>query len=123
MTEEALAILLAKLERKLGLDPDDVEEETVDQLSDALTDAESELLLYLGTCKQLKKAFYPKLVELAALTYRRDSADNQQTCAKEVSVTEDGLNQKITYLSPGDYQTQAQGIFNSLARFRQVRVR
>ena len=122
MTEEALAILLAKLERKLGLDPDDVEEETVDQLSDALTDAESELLLYLGVCR-LKEVFYPKLVELAALLYRRDAADAQQSGAKEVSVTEDGLNQKITYLSPGDYQTQAQGIFNSLARFRQVRVR
>ena len=32
------------------------------------------------------------------------------------------LNQKITYLSPGDYQTQAQGIFHIIARYRVVTV-
>lgn len=120
MTSDQLDMLLTRLQLKLGLD--DPDDDVTAALEADLVEAEGELLLYLGVCR-LKEVFYPKLVELAALLYRRDAADAQQSGAKEVSVTEDGLNQKITYLSPGDYQTQAQGIFNSLARFRQVRVR
>lgn len=122
MTDEAKVTLLVQLQLKLGLGLDDPDDDVTAALEADLVEAEGELLLYLGVCR-LKEVFYPKLVELAALLYRRDAADAQQSGAKEVSVTEDGLNQKITYLSPGDYQTQAQGIFNSLARFRQVRVR
>ena len=115
-----MATLLTQLQRKLGLS-EPTEDET-QRMEDALADAESELLLYLGVCR-LRKVFCPKLVDLAALTYRRDAADTQLSGVKDLSVTEDGLNQKVTYLTPEDYQKQAQGIYNSLARFRQVRVR
>ena len=40
--------LLAKLERKLELEAERVDGETAARLSDALTDAERELLLYLN---------------------------------------------------------------------------
>jgi hypothetical protein len=119
MTDELLNRLYPRLQRKLGTSGLDTSLEEEEQLIGALDRAESELLLYLGV-EKLEERFDQKLVELAALYYRRDTAD--QPDAKSVSVTEGALTQSVTYLSPEERQRQEQAIFASLARYRVVRL-
>lgn len=116
MTNEAMATLLAQLQRKLGLG--EPSEEESQRLEDALAEAESEMLLYLNV-ETLESRYLPKVAELAALYYRRENL-NTVDGAKATSVTEGGLSQSVTYLSPEDWQRQEQAIFASIARYRRV---
>ncbi|MCD8190555.1 MAG: hypothetical protein LUD78_10110 [Clostridiales bacterium] len=73
MTDEIMETLLVQLERKLGLDAP--EDDEIALLEDELSDAEGELLLYLGV-DELDSGMLCKAVELAALFYRRDVSES-----------------------------------------------
>lgn len=119
MTSDQLDMLLTRLQLKLGLeDPDD---DVTAALEADLAEAEGELLLYLNV-DELAERFYPKLVALAAVYYQRDTAEAGHPGMQDVSVTEDGLSQKVTYRSGESWQAQEQAIFNSIARYRVVTV-
>lgn len=118
MTEEMLGVLLPRLERALHLEEPD--EELTILLEDELCDAEGELLLYLGD-SELKEVMMPKVVELAAVFYRRDCAEH--AALRGVSYAEGQLSQSETYLTPEDYYSAVQEIVSSLARYRRVSCR
>ena len=118
MTEEMLSNLLPKLERALHLEEPD-EEMTV-LLEDELYDAEGELLLYLGV-RELEEIMMPKVVELAAVFYRRDCAEHMDL--RSVRFEEGQLSQSETYLSADDYRNAVQEIVSGLARYRSVSCR
>lgn len=118
MTDTQREMLLAQLARKLELD--DPEEP---RISDRLYEAEWELRAYLGYLDaELPECFYSKLVELAALYDQRDSLESQRPGVQAISATEDGLSQSVTYRSAGDWQTRADALLSSLARFRRVKL-
>lgn len=114
--EEAYAKLARKLKLK-GQSPDDV-----DRLYDTLEEAEGALLLYLRW-DEMKDVLLAKLVELAALYYRRDSAGVTSGGVKSSSYTENEVSQSETYLTAGDYATAERDILAGLARYREVRMR
>lgn len=115
MTEETKAVLLERLETRLGLaDPD---ETALSQLSEALTEAEEALLLYLNA-EELPERFYGYLVKLAAVYYQRDAAETPDV--KSASYSEGDVSQSETYLTGEEYQKQAETLLASLARYRQV---
>lgn len=120
MTETQHEKAYAKLLRKLELTEQD--SEGVARLEDALEEAEETLLLYLRR-DEVKDALIGKLVELAALYYRRDTAGVTSGGVKSSSYTEDKISQSETYLTTGDYATAEQDILAGLARYREVRMR
>lgn len=121
MTSDQLDMLLTRLQLKLGLGLDDPDDDVTAALEADLVEAEGELLLYLGVCR-LKEVFYPKLVELAAVYYQRDTAEAGHPGMQDISVTEGNLSQKVTYRSGESWQAQEQAIFHSIARYRVVTV-
>ena len=118
MTEEKLDALLVRLIRKLKLSEPD--ETICDLLTDELMDAESELLLYLNR-QELPPGMDGKVVELAALFYRRDSADMDGLSA--ASYSEGQVSQSETYLSPAEYRAAVADITRSVAQYRLVGVK
>lgn len=116
MTDEVLASLLERLTRHLSLsDPDDA---AVVLLTEELTEAEEELLIYLNM-EELPARLYGYLVKLAAVFYRRDTADGSGGL-KSASYSEGDVSQNETYLTGEEYQQQADTLLASLARYRQV---
>ena len=118
MTTQQLEILRQKLQRKLGLE--EPEEEVTLLLCDELLDAESELMLYLGT-DQLDEQFFPKAVELAALYFQRDKRELGDSGLKSASDSEGQVSQMESYLTPKELRSGAMAILESLARYRRVR--
>lgn len=120
MTAEMLETAKERLMRKLALpNPDPTEDALMD---DALSDAEGELLLYLNW-ETLTDAVLSKLVELAALFFRRDTAGVSSGAVKSRAYSEGKVSQSETYLSGEDYNTAARSVLDSLAKYREVRVR
>ena len=119
MTEAQHEKAYAKLVRKLELT-----EQSGDDVArlDALEEAEGALLLYLRW-DEMRDVLLAKLVELAALYYRRDTAGVTSNGVKSSSYTEDKISQSETYLTTGDYTTAEQDILAGLARYREVRMR
>lgn len=118
MTAEQKEKAYDRLARKLGLsgqldDP---------RLEDALEEAESALLLYLRW-DELKDTLLTKLVELAALYYQRDRAGQTSSGVKSSSYTENEISQSETYLTAADHAAAEQALLDSLAKYREVRVR
>ncbi|MCD7837833.1 MAG: hypothetical protein LUG65_02830, partial [Clostridiales bacterium] len=93
MTDEVMETLLVQLERKLGMDTP--EDDEIALMEDELTDAEGELLLYLGV-DELDSKMLGKVVELAALFYRRDVSEAEGR--KSSAYTEGQVSQSDTYL-------------------------
>ena len=120
MTETQHEQAYAKLLRKLELTEQD--SEGVARLEDALEEAEETLLLYLRR-DEVKDALIGKLVELAALYYRRDTAGVTSGGVKSSAYTENEISQSETYLTTGDYATAEQDVLAGLARYREVRMR
>ena len=120
MTETQHEKAYAKLLRKLELTEQD--SEGVARLEDALEEAEETLLLYLRR-DEVKDALIGKLVELAALYYRRDTAGVTSGGVKASAYTENEISQSETYLTTGDYATAEQDVLAGLARYREVRMR
>ncbi len=118
MTEEMLSSLLPKLERVLHLE--DPDEDVIVLLEDELCDAEGELLLYLGV-RELDEVIMPKVVELAAVFYRRDCTEHMGL--KSGSYAEGQLSQSETYMTAEDYRNAVQEIVSDLARYRSVSCR
>ena len=120
MTETQHEKAYAKLLRKLELTEQD--SEGVARLEDALEEAEETLLLYLRR-DEVKDALIGKLVELAALYYRSDTAGVTSGGVKSSAYTENEISQSETYLTTGDYATAEQDVLAGLARYREVRMR
>ena len=120
MTETQHEKAYAKLLRKLELTEQD--SEGVARLEDALEEAEETLLLYLRR-DEVKDALIGKLVELAALYYRRDTAGVTSGGVKSSAYTENEISQSELYLTTGDYATAEQDVLAGLARYREVRMR
>ena len=120
MTEAQHEKAYTKLARKLELTEQSSDD--VAHLEDALEEAEGALLLYLRW-DEMKDVLIAKLVELAALYYRRDTAGVTSGGVKSSSYTEDKISQSETYLTTGDYATAEQDILAGLARYREVRMR
>lgn len=120
MTTELRTRALERLLRKLAIqDPD---ADTLALLGDVLEDAESALLLYLRW-EELKDVLLSKLVELAALYYRRDTSGAASGPVKSRSYSEDKVSQSETYLSAEDYDAAEQALLTGLAKYREVRVK
>lgn len=117
MTAEQMEFASARLARKLG---QEAEGDAALRMSDALEDAEAEVLLYLGA-DSLEDGWLAKVVDLAALSYRRDQQATQAGGLKSQSVTEGSLSQSVTYEGAEDTQRRAAAILASLARYRRVR--
>lgn len=115
MTEALLETALTRLQRKLSLtDPDSDE---VALLHDELTDAEGELLLYLGR-EALDETLLSKAIELAALYYQQDRLTEQGYRSRGYS--EGQVSQNDSYLTPEQIQEAAEELLQSLARYRRV---
>lgn len=116
MTEQETEGLLARLERRLGLD--EPEEELLALMVDELMDAENELKLYLNL-KVLPGALSGKVVELAAVFFRRDRCEEEQGKSSS-SYTEGQISQTDHYFSPKEYRAAVSEILDSVARYRRV---
>ncbi|MCC8064162.1 MAG: hypothetical protein LIO70_03625 [Clostridiales bacterium] len=111
--ETLLELLVARLE--------DGDEDT---LESCLEDAAAEVQGYLGwtddewETDSLPNLFQRKIVQLAAVLYRRDAAAQATGGAASRSYSEGDVSQSEAYLSGEDYQSQADGLLASLARYR-----
>ncbi|MCD8381544.1 MAG: phage head-tail connector protein [Clostridiales bacterium] len=119
MSDKITAALLADLAERLGTG----EEDTL--LVSCLSDAAAEVQLYLGWTDEewagsVPAAIQRKVVQLAALYYRRDSLEAEQPGVASTSVTEDKLSQSVSYRSADSYAAQESAILQSLARYRRV---
>jgi hypothetical protein len=115
MTQEVMEMLQEKLARKLRLaEPD---EDVMTLLEDELLDAEAEILLELNVDK-LEEELYSKAVELAAVYFRYDIA--QEGAASEWSYAEGELKDSEKRFSPLEYQRTVREILDSLSRYRRV---
>lgn len=115
MTEERLEELTGRLTRRLGLD--DSDEDVLLLLEDELWGAEGEIRLYLEI-SEVEEEFDPKLVELAALFYRRDTSEAEGRASS--SYSEGQISQSDTWLGPEEYRDEVNDLLRSLAVRRQV---
>lgn len=121
MTDETQQALLTRMALRLELTGDTLEAET-DRLEEALTGAEFDLRAYLGYLfDELPEAFYPKLADLAAAYYQRDTAAAQAPGVEQQAVTEGELSQTVHYRSAESYEAQGAATLASLAQYRRVR--
>ncbi|MCD7769623.1 MAG: hypothetical protein LUH36_05880 [Oscillospiraceae bacterium] len=116
MSDELTAKALEKLLRALGDDADTDEA----RLQDALDEAEAEICLFLGV-ETMPETLLPKAVALAACYVQRDTA--AASGAKSASFTEGKISGSETYYGPEEYTARAEGILDSLRRWRVARVR
>lgn len=117
MTSEQVNQLLQRLQRKLGLE--EAEEDELLLLNDELLDAYGELLIYLGM-SDLEESFFPKVVELAALYYRRDQRELEGGGLKSSGYTEGQISQTESYLTPAEFRSGVEEVLDSLSRYRRV---
>lgn len=113
MTTEVLELLISRLTRKLGLD--EPESDVLILLEDELCDAEAELLLYLNR-EELPAAMQSKVVELAALFYRRDITEEPNL--KAASYSEGDVSQSETYMTTAEFQTAVTELLSGIAHWR-----
>ncbi len=115
---------LSRLELILGISEDDADE---DLLTAYLEDASDELRLYLAWTEseweELPAALARKIVQLAAIFYRRETAEAQVSGLSKLTTTEEKLSQSAEYRTPEDWFAQQTKLLNSLARYRRVGVR
>ncbi|MCQ2441705.1 MAG: hypothetical protein MJ077_01050 [Oscillospiraceae bacterium] len=116
MKEREIERLLIRLERKLELDEQD--DDIITVLEDELNDAENELKLYLGL-NELPKVMESKIVELAAVFYRRDSSEKSSGLSSS-SYSEGQISQSEHYFSPKEYRAAVAEILDGVARYRRV---
>lgn len=113
MTDEHFEELLSRLEQRLNMEePDSSQRHEMEQ---CILEAEGELLLYLNRVT-LPQQMEGKVVELAAVYYRRDN--REQTTVKAASYSEGDVSQSETYLSDQDYQNAADAVLRSVAHWR-----
>lgn len=105
--------LLSRLGRKLGLTEPDAEESVL--LYDSMKDAEGELLLYLNR-EELLPQMEGKVVELAAIFYRRDA--QELGGVKASSYSEGDVSQSQTFATERDYQEAVDALLRSVAHWR-----
>jgi hypothetical protein len=117
MNSERQEALYLRLVRRLGLS--DPEEEVQLLLWDVLEDARSEVLSYLGV-RELEERFEPKVVELAALFFRRDRQELESAMLRSASYSEGQLSHSESYLTPNELHAGMQEILSTLARYRRV---
>lgn len=115
MTEREMERLLVRLERKLELE--EPEEDVLITLSDELADAENELKLFLNL-EELPCVMEGKIVELAALFFRRDS--NEAGGVSSTSYSEGQITQSDHFIGPREYRAAVSEILDSVARYRRV---
>lgn len=115
MTDEVMELLQERLARKLRLEEPD--EDQMSLLEDELLDAEAEILLELNE-DQLEEGLYSKTVELAAVYYRYDIAQESEISAW--SRTEGQVSESEKRFSPREYRQTVQEILSSLSRYRKV---
>lgn len=120
MTVEMLDAAKEKLIRKLSIAAPDSETEAL--LEDALEDAECALLLYLRW-DEVTTALLPKVVELASLYYQRSIGRAASGALKSWSYSENQVSQSESYLDAADYAAAEQALLDSLAQYREVRIR
>lgn len=120
MDDEMMAAASDKLFRKLTIDAQD--SGAVLLANDALEDAESTLLLYLGR-DAITAPMLSTVVALAALYVQRDAAAATTGAVKSSSYSEDKVSQSESYLSPEEFADAEQKILNNLAQYREVRVK
>lgn len=113
MTDEKLAILRFRLQRKLGLE--ELDEDVIELLEEELSDAEGELLLYLNR-PELPPGMEGKAVELAALFYRQDVTENPGL--KSASYSEGDVSQNETYMTTVEYRAAVDELLSSVAHWR-----
>lgn len=120
MTVELLEAAREKLLRKLSITYPDSDTDAL--LDDALEDAECALLLYLHW-EELTAVLLSKVVELAALYYRRSAGGAASGALKSWSYSENQVSQSESYMDAADYAAAEQAILDSLAQYREVRIR
>jgi hypothetical protein len=115
MTQELKDEMLQRLVRKLRLvEPD---EEELNLLEDELSDAETEILLELNM-DELGEEFCGTLLELAALYYRQDLA--QEGGNLSWSYAEGQVSESEKRISPSEFRDCEREILSSLRRYRRV---
>lgn len=82
--------------------------------------AESEIMLFLNV-DTIETRFDNKVVELAENYYRRDNAPSKDG-VKSASYSEGKLSQSETYITTDDYNSAINNIFDSIRRYRKVRL-
>lgn len=120
MTEAQKEAAMVRLLRKLAITDPSADVTTL--LGDELEDAEAALLLYLNR-EELPVTMHAKVVALAALYYQRDTAGAAAGAVKSSSYSEGSVSQSESYLDAADYAAAEQEILNSLAKYREVRIR
>lgn len=115
MTQELKEEMLERLVRKLRLQEADEEELTL--LEDELDDAETELLLELNM-DELGEEFCGKLLQLAALYYRQDLAQESGTLSW--SRTEGQISESEQGFRPEEFRQCEREILDSVRRYRRV---
>jgi hypothetical protein len=115
MTQELKEEMLQRLVRKLRLEESD--EEELNLLEDELADAEAEILLELNM-DELGEEFCGTLLELAALYYRQDLA--QEGGSLSWSCAEGQVSESEKRISPSEFRSCEREILNSLRRYRRV---
>ncbi|MCC8120829.1 MAG: phage head-tail connector protein [Oscillospiraceae bacterium] len=115
---------LSRLELILGISEDDAD---TDLLTAYLEDASDEMRLYLAWTEseweELPDALARKIVQLAAIFYRQETAEAQASGLSKLTTTEEKLSQSAEYRTPEDWSAQQTKLLNSLARYRRVGVR
>lgn len=117
MTVQRQEQLYLRLLRRLGIE--DPDEDTVLLLTDVLSDAQGEIASYLGV-QEVEERFDAKVLELAALFFRRDRQEQESAGLRSASYTEGQLSHSESYLTPKELRGGMQEILEELARYRRV---
>lgn len=120
MTSEALSTALERLLRRLATYEPDNDTELL--LTDMLEDAESDLLLYLNS-DALPNAMLPKVISLAELRYRKNAAVSENGAVTSETYSEGDVRFDKDYAQMSAYDASEQAIFDSVAGYREVRVK
>ena len=115
MTQELKEEMLERLVRKLRLQ--EADEETLTLLEDELSDVEAEILLELNM-DELGEEFCGKLLQLAALYYRQDLAQESGTLSW--SRTEGQISESEQGFRPEEFRQCEREILDSVRRYRRV---
>lgn len=110
--DEAIETLLRRAKRRLGQELNEEEEQ---RLTNALYDAEEELLLYLNRL-ELREQMYGKVVELAVLFYHRDHQEGGGV--KSSSYSEGDVSQSVTYQTDTEYRAAVDAVLRSVSHWR-----
>lgn len=117
-------LLRSSLRTRLALDLTGLEaaerEKLENWLWSVVRDAANEIMLELNV-NELEERFFPKVVDLAAVRFLQAKSAEKTGFVSSWSFSEGQVSESEKYLTQADYDKQAQGILDSLKRYRQVR--